>query len=272
MPSMPIPLRASFTSSSLNGWMMASIFFIGAVRYQLSRFKYIPLFTVHAGIQALDLLFLINPHTDGGIDDFQNDERAHNRQRPRDQAADKLIAPLCRVALHEPGRLSLPRRVLQTIVDEVRRKNTGKNRAQRSARAMYAERVERVIVSELALDARHHEVADHACAQTNQHRGEGLHESARGRDRDKTRHASRDRAEYARLARVDPLDEHPRQRRRSRTEVCGHKRARCQTARRQRTACVETEPADPQQARADRADHQIVRLHLRIWLSHSPPP
>src|SRR5215472_230222 len=89
------------------------------------RLEYIPLFAVHAGVQAVDFLLLGDAHPNGGIDDFQNDERAHNRQYPGDQHTDGLVADLARLAVHQAQWEELARRILEAVVDHVGGKNTG---------------------------------------------------------------------------------------------------------------------------------------------------
>ena len=56
-------------------------------------------------------------------------------------------------------------------------------------------------------------------------------------------------------------DDHPAERRRRGAEVRGDEGAGGQAAGAERAAGVESEPADPQQAGADEAEHQAVRLH-----------
>src|SRR5688572_22568498 len=74
MPWMPSALSASFTSWSLKGLMMASIFFIVRALFVVGALA------VLRNIQADTLVFLINPQADDGIDNFQNDECANPSQ------------------------------------------------------------------------------------------------------------------------------------------------------------------------------------------------
>ena len=60
-----------------------------------------------------------------------------------------------------------------------------------------------------------------------------------------------------------PFRGEPAERRRRRAEVGGHEGAGGQPEGGQRAAGVEAEPAHPEQAGADEAQHQVVRLHGR---------
>src|SRR4051812_18005283 len=97
IPSIPIALRASLTSSSLNGWMIASIFFMKSPVSAL-RFEDIPFFAVLAQVQAFHFLLFAHPHTHNGIAYFQNDQGADNAQAPGDCAPHRLVQNLPCVA------------------------------------------------------------------------------------------------------------------------------------------------------------------------------
>src|ERR1700722_12245816 len=96
MPSMPIPLRASLTSSSLCGWIIASIFFMS------SRFEIITLFAVHANVQAFQLLVGRNAYADQHIANLEDDEGPNDRETPGDGHADYLIQHLTRMSIDQP--------------------------------------------------------------------------------------------------------------------------------------------------------------------------
>src|SRR5437667_7750213 len=116
MPSIPMLLSASFTSSSLKGLMIASIFFIMSSTLRLHDVAF---FAVHAQIEALDLLIFLDPKPKRRIADLQNDKCSHDRQRPRDRHTDDLVHDLAAVPIHQPQRRRLARRILQSIVDRV---------------------------------------------------------------------------------------------------------------------------------------------------------
>ena len=88
-----------------------------------------------------------------------------------------------------------------------------------------------------------------------------------------TRPRPRRRSRPARSAcRLDPFDQHPAQRRGGGGEVRGDERAAGQAAGRQGAAGVEAEPADPQQRRADHAQHDAVRRHRHLGRSRGACP
>src|SRR5689334_1452173 len=76
MPSIPMDLRASLTSSSLNGWMMASIFFMA------SGLEYITFLAVHAEVEPFGLGLLGHAQSDHNVADLQDNERADQREQP----------------------------------------------------------------------------------------------------------------------------------------------------------------------------------------------
>src|ERR1700680_3041060 len=102
IPSIPIALSASLTSSSLCGCMMASIFFM--VRLSRLRFEIVSLFAMHADVEALELLLLGRANSQHKIADLENDERSHDGQAPGDQDRDSLIEHLAGLAVHQTER------------------------------------------------------------------------------------------------------------------------------------------------------------------------
>ena len=60
-----------------------------------------------------------------------------------------LIRDLLGLAVDQPERQHFAAGVLQAIVDSAGREHAGEQRAQRSARAVHAEGVQRVVVAEL---------------------------------------------------------------------------------------------------------------------------
>src|SRR5580658_8666625 len=143
IPSTPIPLSASFTSSSLCGWIIASIFFMAACRpdFSSSRFEIITLFAVHADVQPLQLLLGRNAYTDQNIADFENDQRSDDRKAPGDRHADRLVQHLAGMPVDKAQPKCFARAVLETIVDGHGGKNAGENRTDGSAGAMHSERI-----------------------------------------------------------------------------------------------------------------------------------
>src|ERR1039458_2219763 len=262
MPSMPMLLSASLTSSSLNGWMTASIFFI-SLAYPLRRlpFESIPLLAVHAQIQALDLLVPGDAHSDEEVADLEDNQGADYREDPCDGAAGGLVENLAGVAIHQAQRQGMPGRILETIVHQVGGEDAGEERAQSSTGAVDAEGIERVVVSENSLDLADHEITNHAGAQADEEGGERLDEPGSRGDGHQSRDGAGNSAQDAGLAVVDPFRADPAQGGGGGSEMRGHEGAGGQAGRRQGAAGVEAEPPDPQQARADDADHQVMRLH-----------
>src|SRR5213594_2260372 len=182
MPSMPIALSASLTSSSLNGWMIASIFFM------VSRLEYIPFFAMHAEVESFNFLFLANSQSHRHVADFENDQSAHDCQRPRNARSDELVEHLARIAIHQAKRHRLTGGILQRIIHRVRGENASKQRSQSSACTVDAERVQCIVVAELRLHLRHHEITHRARTESDQQGRKGLHEARGWSDRHQSRH------------------------------------------------------------------------------------
>src|ERR1700733_2935683 len=101
---MPIFFRASFTSSSLNGWMIASIFFISRFLIILplsSGFENVSFFAVLAEIEALLLVTRIHAHTNQRIAHLKDNECPRCRENDRNSHACRLIQNLYRVSVHQ---------------------------------------------------------------------------------------------------------------------------------------------------------------------------
>ena len=94
MPVMPISFNASFTSVSLKGLMMASIFFIKLKIVLLLLSIVVRAFTVLRQIQTGMFFLRRHAQTDYGVDYFQNHIRDDAAERCRDDHADELILEL----------------------------------------------------------------------------------------------------------------------------------------------------------------------------------
>src|SRR5439155_4185423 len=111
-PKIPISVNPSFTSSSLNGLMTASIFFIGErlhshelgpqsrpVPPSLLRLALrVGPFFVLAEVQPDPLLFLADSQPHGPIHDLQEHSRPHECKYPGDPNCDHLDSKLAGVA------------------------------------------------------------------------------------------------------------------------------------------------------------------------------
>src|SRR5215831_15890047 len=111
MPSTPMALSASLTSSSLCGWMTASIFFMVGLRLEIVAF-----FAVHSEVETFDFLVARHTHSDHKVTDLQDYERPDDSEDTRNQDAHGLIKNLARVAVHHPERQHAPGCVFQAVV------------------------------------------------------------------------------------------------------------------------------------------------------------
>ena len=90
-------------------------------------------FAVQRQVQSFDLLFRSNPQAEQYIADLQNSESPDDGERPCNASPYELIYDLAGVTIHQAERERISRAVLQSIVDPIRGKHTGEDRAQRSA-------------------------------------------------------------------------------------------------------------------------------------------
>src|SRR4051794_22111884 len=101
MPSMPIPFNASFTSSSLKGWTIASIFFIRFLPLSIQLgLKVIAFFAMQADIQPCEFFPRVHSNADRRVADLQSNVSTHNRKYNCDAAACRLVRDLHRIAVH----------------------------------------------------------------------------------------------------------------------------------------------------------------------------
>ena len=114
----------------------------------------ISLLVVHAEIQAVAFLLPGDAQADGDVDDFQDGKRTHDGQAPGDRGAAELVEDLAAVAVHQAERLYFAGNVLEPVVDGAGGEDAGEQGAQRTTGAVYAEGIQRVVITELVLDAR----------------------------------------------------------------------------------------------------------------------
>ena len=67
---------------------------------------------------------------------------------PGNGAANRLVENLPGVSIHQPERKSLSRGVLEAVVHQIGGEDAREQRAQRSARAVDAEGIERIVIAE----------------------------------------------------------------------------------------------------------------------------
>src|SRR5262249_3944585 len=141
------------------------------------RLEEVTFLAVQTHVHALDLRVLIHAHADQRVADLQNDPCAHDGQHPRHRDADQLVPDLPDVAVHPSERQRLAGGVLKTVVDQVGGEDAREDCAYGAARAVHAERIERIVITELALHYRDHEVAYDACDKSDKQRGKRLHKA-----------------------------------------------------------------------------------------------
>src|ERR1700674_3085438 len=205
MPSIPMLFRASLTSSSLNGWMTASIFFMfyyspAVASSSILRFYDVSFFAMQADVQPFHLLFLADAHSYYSVANFENNQRAGDGQPPSHTATDELIDDLGSVAVHQAERQQPAGAIFESVVDGVGGEHAGEDGAQRSSDAVHAESVQGVIVLELLFHLGHHEEAHDARGKPDRQRRKRPHKTRRRRDGHQSGHASRDSAQHAGLA------------------------------------------------------------------------
>ena len=115
----------------------------------------------------------------------------------------------------------------------------------RSACAMDAKGVERVVIAEAAFDFEDHERAEETGEETDEQSREGLNESRGGGDGDESGDCAGDGAEGGGFAVVDPLGDGPAEGGSSGGEVSVDEGTGCQRSGRQGAAGIESEPAYP---------------------------
>src|SRR5258706_2721004 len=222
MPSIPMALRASLASSSLCGWMMASIFFMKTTlaanrrkctqmflapsdsrSYAFIRGHYlglevVALLAMHAQIQAVDFLLPFRAYAGDDVANLEDHPGADDRETPCDPDPHQLVPNLARVPVHPAHRLARP-----DIVDRARGHHAGQDRSQGSASAVHAKRVERIVIPELAFHSGRHQEAEDARQRADHQGGKRLTEFRSRRDGDKPPHPARNSAQHAALAFVD---------------------------------------------------------------------
>src|SRR5262249_12811180 len=146
-------------------------------------------------------------------------------------------------------------------IDDLLGEDAGEESADCSAGAMYAERIERVVVTEYSFDLSHHEVAERTGDESDNERRHRADETCRGSDCNKSGDSTGDRAESAGFAVLEPFRNAPAQSRSGCANVRCDECAGSERACGKRAACVKSEPAYPQHARADETEDKAVRGH-----------
>src|SRR5262245_18754644 len=136
-PWMPTWVRADFTSSSLWGLTIASIFFtFGSLSFQFRGLEVVVSgLAVQREVQTLRLLFGLRTEADHRVDDLQDHEAAHRGDGPGEARGDRLVCELGAAAveadrLRGAGRLE---RAADERIDLVGREDSRQERAEGSA-------------------------------------------------------------------------------------------------------------------------------------------
>src|SRR6185437_8232610 len=123
-----------------------------------------------------------------------------------DADAGELVQKLVPVAVDDSGgQGGSGFRILEDGIDGFGGENAGEKRANGSARSVYAERVEGIVIAEPAFDLDDHEIAEDSGDGSYDERGHGLDEAGGGGDGDESGDGSGDCAQGGRLAAMNPL-------------------------------------------------------------------
>src|SRR4029077_4707909 len=221
------------------------------------RLEVVGLFAVLRDVQTLDLLLFADPDPGDRVGDLEQHDGADDRKGPGDQNANELIGNLAPVTIEATDRLTHAK----DRVDDLLRENTGEQRADGAACTMDPESIERIVVAEHGFGLGDHPVAKQAGDETDAERRHWADKTGSRRDRDKSRDSARDRTQGAGVPVLDPLCDAPTESGGGRGEVGGDERAGGEAIRSEGAAGVEPEPADPEEAGANKAEDQAVRRH-----------
>src|SRR5580692_1199097 len=252
MPSTPISIRASFTASNFPGWITASSLVIGwPLRHR--GFPVVAFFAMLRQVETLHFVFGRHSHANGEIDDLKNDVSSYYGEQDRDTNADRLISQLAKVPVHHADGKRVPLGILENRIDGAGGEDAGQQRANGSASAMHAEGIERVVVTESGLYDGNHRITKNSGDEADQQCRHRSHKSRSGGNCDQTGDGAGDRSQHTGLAVTDPLGHCPSDRRSRRREMRRDKRAGCEAAGTESTSGIESKPAHPEQAGADKA-------------------
>src|SRR6266853_486527 len=123
-------------------------------RCLLLRLEVVTFFAVHAEVETFALIRLIRANSGDRVAHFENDIGPHDRQHPGHRRSDRVVQDLPRIAVHQAHRLAHSQ-----IVDLLGGENAGEDGSHGASDAVYSEGVQRVVITEFALDHAHHQVA-----------------------------------------------------------------------------------------------------------------
>src|SRR5204862_1628373 len=107
---------------------------------------YVSFFAVLREVEALAFVLGGDAQADEGIDQLEQEERADDGQDPGHQHAERLVEQLAGVAFEQAAWKRVAVCVFENWVHSAGGKNTSEQRAQRAARAVHTEGVERIVV------------------------------------------------------------------------------------------------------------------------------
>src|SRR2546426_4967507 len=225
MPMMPAPVSASFTSSSLNGLMIASIFFIpcapapsaralGGHRRHHRRLHARRAHRVHERRRPVDLGIAVGPHLghveafqlDLGTDAHAEDHVVDLEEGPRGRedeheardGADDLRHELAGSAVEETTHRALD--AVEAVAVRAVGEEAEAQHAPRAVDAVDGDRADRIVDPHHRLDEHGGPTDEHTGDRADHEGPEARHEAARRRDRDETRQHSVDHHARVRLA------------------------------------------------------------------------
>ena len=202
------------------------------------------------------LVLLRDPVADQGAGDLENDKGGQGRVAQGGDHADGLHAQL---GAH--GGFLRAIALAAENADGGAGEYGGQQGAERPADAVHREDVQGVVDLQRALDVVGGEEADEAGSDADDERACRADEARRRGDGAEARHHAGDGAESARLAEPDPFANHPSEGPGGGRQVGDQHGHGGIAVGRQRTAAVESEPADPEHARAGHGEGHVVRRH-----------
>ena len=178
-------------------------------RHRHRMFPVITLFAMLRKIETLDFMMLRHTQTDDYIDEFQNRQRSHDRQRSGNSNSDGLIHELMCVPFQRAGGKHASAGIFEDWIYRAAGEDACEQRAQSSACAVNAESVERVVIAKARFYMRDHQVAEDAGDSANAKSSHRRDKTCCGRNGDQSRDCTGDRAQSAGLAVTKPLGSYP---------------------------------------------------------------
>src|SRR5450631_598175 len=222
-----------------------------SVNCHMSRVEVVAFLTMLREIEASGFVFGGDAQPHNSVDNEEQNQRTNDGDAPGNGYAGELVEHLSPVAVDGAGGYVLA----VDGVDGAGGEESGEQGAKGSAGSMHAEGIERVVVAEHALYLEDHKRTEEAGNDSDQQSRERLNEARGGGDGDQAGHRSGNCAECRGLAVVEPLKDRPANGCRGGGKMRVDEGAGGQGGGGQGAAGVEAEPAYPQQASSDEAEH-----------------